>query len=509
MQKIESFSVKALALTGCILFLLLTAYSLLYTTYFETSHADIPSEAGDSPAILGISVLVMMGVLFLCVMVCRRLKKRAESFHFLLLMMVLLSSLLFSAAWIHLAKSTVVADQRSICFIAEQLLKGELSAEELRYLKTYPHQAGMVLLLEGIFLLFGTMNFEVFKYLNVLGVLGCILIGERLTRKLCPAEEAFYMYLLLCLGCTPLYVYTSFVYGEILSLFFALVAVDMFLEYCKNGKRRCLLLLSLSLSFSVLLRSNNYIVLIAIVCVWLVFAVSHKKVRTVWYIIPVILCAILLPKASSAVCGYQGNVTLEEGMPSELWIAMGMQEGIREAGWWNEYSENVFWEETAMDADQAKEIGKRDIGERLQIFRSDPAYAADFYKRKFVSQWNEPTYGCLVSTNAREEERGKLGDSLYKGELQKKLMYFMNLYQSVIYCGVLFFCILRFWKNKNPSIEACILIVIILGGVLFHILWEAKSRYSLGYFVMMLPMAAAGITGFWKNGFDFFTEEKV
>ena len=48
-------------------------------------------------------------------------------------------------------------------------------------------------------------------------------------------------------------------------------------------------------------------------------------------------------------------------------------------------------------------------------------------------------------------------------------------------------------RKKREPLENEILLIVILGGILFHMLWEAKSRYVLPYFVMMLPLAAAGI----------------
>ena len=48
-------------------------------------------------------------------------------------------------------------------------------------------------------------------------------------------------------------------------------------------------------------------------------------------------------------------------------------------------------------------------------------------------------------------------------------------------------------RKKREPLENEILLIVILGGILFHMLWEAKSRYVLPYFVMMLPMAAAGL----------------
>ena len=41
--------------------------------------------------------------------------------------------------------------------------------------------------------------------------------------------------------------------------------------------------------------------------------------------------------------------------------------------------------------------------------------------------------------------------------------------------------------------EQLFLPLAVLGGFLFHTLWEAKSQYILPYFVCMLPCAAAGL----------------
>ena len=68
----------------------------------------------------------------------------------------------------------------------------------------------------------------------------------------------------------------------------------------------------------------------------------------------------------------------------------------------------------------------------------------------------------------------------------------MNQYQSLIYGGVFLWLLYGFWRKKDLSV--LVLMTVIFGGFLFHMLWEAKGRYILPYFVMMLPMAAAGLS---------------
>ena len=69
-----------------------------------------------------------------------------------------------------------------------------------------------------------------------------------------------------------------------------------------------------------------------------------------------------------------------------------------------------------------------------------------------------------------------------------------NQYQSLIFIGVFCWLLFGFWKKKGLEDHA--LLITIIGGFLFHMLWEAKGRYILPYFVMMLPMAAVGLSEF-------------
>ena len=67
----------------------------------------------------------------------------------------------------------------------------------------------------------------------------------------------------------------------------------------------------------------------------------------------------------------------------------------------------------------------------------------------------------------------------------------MNGYHSLIFLGVSCFAILRL--RRKQKIEAVLPLLILLGGYLFHIFWEVKGRYGLFYFVLVLPVAAAGL----------------
>ena len=137
----------------------------------------------------------------------------------------------------------------------------------------------------------------------------------------------------------------------------------------------------------------------------------------------------------------------------------------------------------------------------LQTCREDPAYAVNFYKRKIFSQWNAPMYQCIVMNNHIEGTQSALVQSIYQGTGNRILTGYMNIYQLVIYGGVLVFLAVAL-KKRHP-LESYPLLIAVFGGFLFSVLWEAKARYVYPYFLMMIPYAAMGIgtvsDGLWRR----------
>jgi hypothetical protein len=169
---------------------------------------------------------------------------------------------------------------------------------------------------------------------------------------------------------------------------------------------------------------------------------------------------------------------------------MGMQESARAPGWYNGFSYSPYVNNNC-DPIATTEVAKQAIKESLEKFKADPMYAAEFYTEKFVSQWNEPTYqGFWISRILQEgKERPEIVTSLYYGDLHYVAVDFMNIYQFIIVFGAVFF----FALQRKLSSEQLFLALIVFGGFLFHMLWEAKAQYIMTYFTMIVPYGAVGI----------------
>ena len=87
-----------------------------------------------------------------------------------------------------------------------------------------------------------------------------------------------------------------------------------------------------------------------------------------------------------------------------------------------------------------------------------------------------------------------LENDIYYGKIQDLLRVFRNYYLFILYAGA-FIAVLSklFCKKDSDSIWQNISLVILIGGLLFSLLWESKSRYVMPYVVMLVPYGAYGL----------------
>ena len=52
--------------------------------------------------------------------------------------------------------------------------------------------------------------------------------------------------------------------------------------------------------------------------------------------------------------------------------------------------------------------------------------------------------------------------------------------------------LLRLWREGMERDELLFSVIFLLGGILFHLLWETKSQYVSGYVFLLIPLAALG-----------------
>ena len=495
-MKLYKAADRTVSVLGLLLFGTLTGVSLFTTVYFRTTYEEIPYQTGDILPLVLVCCAFAAWLLHRAAGWILRDAGQQEKRIRILLAAVLCWTLAFTVWWVFAAKCIPVGDQASVCTSAEGFLAGDYSMLTMdsyeRYLYIHPHQLGLTALIELIFAVFGSGNHMAFQLLNCVGAAVCVYSGYRITRLLAADLRASVFYLFLSAACFPLFFYVTFVYGELPSITFSLLAAWCFLEYRKRKGLWWLAGCCAACTLACLVRNNSLILLIAFVLVLLAAALGERRLRPV--LASVLLIAVFLGGRFCLRTVYEqrSGEQINDGAPMLLYVAMGMQKGEGAPGWSNGYILHNYWGESEFDSEASTAMAVRDIEASMKGFAEDPWYAVRFYTEKFTSQWNDPTYECFAMTHINGSARGPVANSMFDGKLHTLMTWFMNEYQSLIFIGVFCWLLLNFWVKRG--LEDQVLLITIFGGFLFHMLWEAKGRYILPYFVMMLPMAAVGLS---------------
>ena len=406
-----------------------------------------------------------------------------------LLVITSLIMICISIIWILSSNSTPDADQEYICIYADEFNHGNFEGLLMgQYLGMHHHQLGMVSVLRIIFTLFGDYNYRAFQIINALALGLLVISGDMLIRNMhfnINKKKTEIYYLLLMLLCIPLYIYTDFVYGEILTIAFMFLTMWMLLAYLNKHKWYNLLICLLAGTISCLVRRNTIIFIIACALILIIKVIIEHNRYVISSLVTIILAGLLSFVIPSIQYGKYIPHDSKE-MPSSLYIAMGLQ---GEAGYWNSYNQDLFIA-SGYDYEIANNIAKEDIKNSLNNLFSDHTKTYSFFNSKISEQWNVPMFQCLVMNHVFDKEPGKFATSIYYHSLNMFCGTIANYLHLFVYSSCFIFVIYSFKNRKQLLLEDYIFLVFIIGGFLFSIMWEAKARYILPYFVAMIPYSA-------------------
>lgn len=407
-------------------------------------------------------------------------------------------------------RSIPSADSASVFSIAEALALGHTQVihPTESYLSYYPQQIGLIAFYEIILRIWNLLGVSysasyIIQCVNV-GMACVIVYFQYNTTCLLfqDSDSAAISYIFLAMLNAPLIVYTSFVYGEIPSFAFLSGGLYLLLKYLKSfdtdGRRGwitaagCLSMLTASVA----LRKNSLIVIIAAVLVLLWEWLASRRHRLLLFGFLLILCSVFVLPAIQHIYEQRAGNTLSSGVPAISYVAMGMQESSRGNGWYNGFNFNTY-QESNLNTAVTVSKSKAAISASLSAFRANPGYALRFYRDKFLSQWTDGSYFCRQATQAHTDARRDIVESIYSGKLSKPFIHYCNIYQLLVYAFA-FVCLFRQWHGRrsgDPPVRLPFYtaMIAVLGGFLFHMVWEANSRYILPYFLLMLPYAAWGL----------------
>ena len=447
------------------------------------------------PDRLGVNLIALglcLAALYLFWRICGRIRLRT------LTALLLCWTLLAGAAFVTQAKIIQAQDAEVVSFWAMQAARGDTSYYHA-YFHYFPFQFGLALYEELFFRLIFALRPGIpegfaallLQGLNLLWLCAAELAMIRCAGLLFSSERAQKLTaLLLFLAPQGLFT-TTYLYGNIPGLGCAMLALWAFLLFRKNGRPLPALLCALFIACAVILKQNYLIYFVALAIVWLLCLLRKFSLRSA---LGLLLCAAL-------VLGLRGvpqrlyekriGEDFGGGIPIWSWMAMGFREGSTCSGWYDPTYTTILFENSDYDRETVARKAKQAALDRIEEFRRAPGEAAAFFNRKFLSQWNEPSCQSVWTNKVREHYSppGRLYTKLLE-DGEGALKGYMGFVQQLVLFGAAAAVLVLL---RRRDIVQCLLPLILLGGVLYHLLFEAKAQYALNYFLTAIPLAACGL----------------
>ncbi len=453
---------------------------------------------------ISVNLIALIASILIALLICikgNKFTKRINS-QIIALVMAIVGTIL-SLLWVIYSETEPLGDPASICKVAIQFSEGNYTAlEKGGYIAEYPHQLGIVTLLRILFFFFGKGNYFSFQVLNCIAFGVIIYFSYLVASRLSNNRVVEVITVLMVFLCLPLYLYTSYVYGEILSIALSAVTLYLFLSLLEHVSVRHIVALIFSVICMLCVRKNTMILIVAILGVTIVRWIIYRKKE---YLAIVFVIAIALALQYSFISAIYDKHRPKDAseMPSILWVAMGTcdvalgtDERAGYAGWYNGLNHDLF-ESCDYDAELAKGEARKYIANFIDYCIDNPKYFIDFYTRKISSQWIAPMHQAVVmNTSVTEiDNKPRLIQYIYNSKKAWNLMDgYMNVYQNLIYFSIAYLLI-DGWKNKR-NLNFYVGLIMVYGSFIFLIIWEAKARYTLPYTAMLIPYSSVGLYQF-------------
>lgn len=452
-----------------------------------------------------VTVGVIVAVLFLVALIRKHIEKIDPRLLFAAF------SLMYGVMALYLILNvdhTVRADASAVFYTAKNVSAGNYSAFEAGgYMDTYPHQTGL-LLYDTVLQIFSQSPALSFV-LNFFFVLGINYFTVKTAEQLFNDQFTTVITVAVSFAFLPQLLFILFAYGLTPGCFFMCFAFYNTLRAASNMKIINVVMAVAGASLAVGFKKNFLIGAVAIGAYLALKMLKESKItrlKIFSFLISLLLLVSVPAHLATVYFEHKTDISLDEGAPSVLWIAMGTDIDNRYcgAGWYNGFN-LACYQNADHDSEVAAELGRKKLENNFKRMKNDPMQTVEFFRDKTVSQWCDPMFQSAWSgplEDCGQYTHTELLRSIYTGGTAESVIAcFSKLVVLLIFGAAAIFLI--FGRKQTDGWE--LLVAFFLGGLLFHTFWEAKSQYIYPYVFCLIPLAANGmskITYYIKNKFD-------
>lgn len=401
----------------------------------------------------------------------------------------------FLCVWTGLTQFWANGDMEKVFQYAGMFLAGDFSGWQAGgYPHEWPHQNGLILFVAGLLRVFDVNQaYLAFYGVNILFYALTIIGLHYALRVAFPAKPVYCAQTICLILYLPYAFHITLLYGNVIGFGFAALALMLALLYVAKPSWVRIILAAVCMALGIIFKQNETIILVAILILlaaeW--FLKKGKRLLRLGQMAVFLLIVLLGVKVPNLVIETASGMELEGGNSKWAHVAMGLMECDAAPGWYNGYNDEVF-RASGYDTKVTGEAALEMVAQRVQTFVDDPAYAWRFFHKKQASQWNNPTFECFHIQNSRgtSVELNSLVNSAINdgGKLNILLIYLMDMLQSVTLFGVLIYLL----TEKQPDWRQLLFVICFLGAFVFWGIWEAKGRYVVPFYLLLIPYSILG-----------------
>lgn len=420
--------------------------------------------------------------------------------------------------------------------------------DALDYLHHLPYQSGFILYLLGIMALIGsTMSELPFQLINAviwlpLAALMLAFLSRELSLSIHASEDvpdkriqvgAFNMTMILLACYTPFSCYAFKAYGNIVVLPFMFAALTLTMRTCRhagtiNSKQHVmnLILLALCSFMMTWLKPNSMIIIIAIIITIIVSALKtcERNGIIMRAFTAIIVCMMTWLGSIIPVMIMQRftDVNLYDSkQPPMSWIAMGTvyNEGSGTPGFFNEtYLGDTWknWQDTETTNRHMYDAAKQNISKltdnqlwvsfiasKITYTYADPSFVAFSRPVAEYMVWNgmPEQYDYIRQLQDRRIHDGTAVAKPYQQFVLNNIQWVSVPFDALqaLPSMLAFIGICTIWNNRRRmktagiNMQTLLPALCVIGGFLFHLLWETQPEYGFTYFLLLIPYAVCAM----------------
>lgn len=482
---LSNFGYKFIHVTVSIILFYFSLAAFLYNAFFHNDSMMYEQEivlfSNDNLLLNLIMLIVFILMAFFLYRVFHRFVN--EKWTIIILLTI---NFIIGLTWIMMVRALPFFDGADIAKDAVARLMN--TGNNFAYMERYPHQIGYSYVLQLFMFLFGKENYLAVQVVNLICIELSYYLLIKISGNLFKTNEVELITCILLCSFLPMLLFSTFIYGNILSYFFSVASIYSYLYFEKKSKIKNIFSLIVFSIMAMISKTNAIIVIIAITICLLLDFLKGNSIKSVFIAMMLIVSISLVQPMIISVYENEAGRKFESEPQIYAHLAMGLQESTRAPGWYNGYVYNIYDECNKCKACIVK-ASSESIVDRIDFFSSNLKYTFYFFNQKLISTWNEPSFQSIwVSYNHPHMiEINGFVQSVYNGFFSKLINSYFEYYLQFIYIFV-FAGIISLDKCKRE--KGCILLLTILGAFLYFFFFETKSQYVITYIPMMIPFAA-------------------